>query len=87
MGHLSQFEREMLAKAEQEKRGANIQAIKERLNEAQSLMEVAEEYNERIIIKQEIDKLNKMLSEETRLFESAGVSREDTDNIVAGMTF
>lgn len=87
MSKLSQFEREVQAQAERTKREQNIATIEANLAEARSIAEVVQTQAERTIVGREIDRLENMLAEEKQLYDTAGISKEDTDCIVAGMRF
>lgn len=87
MNELTQFEREAQAQAERTKREQNIAIIEADLAEARSIAEVVQTQAERTIVGSEIDKLECMLLEERQRYNTAGITKEDTDKIVAGMKF
>ena len=87
MNNLTKFERDTQAQAERTKRKQNIATIESDLAEARSIAELVQTQEERTIVNNEIQRLENMLTEEKQRYNTAGVSKEDTDRIVAGMRF
>lgn len=87
MSNLSKFEKEAQAQAERTKREQNIATIENELAEARNIIDVVPTFEERAIVRKEIERLEDMLAEEKRLYNTAGISKEDTDRIVAQMGF
>lgn len=87
MSNLSKFEKEAQAQQERTRREANIATIEQELLEARNILDVVPKFEERAIVRREIERLEGMLADETRLLNSVGISKEDTDKIVASMKF
>lgn len=87
MSKLSKFEKEAQAQAERTKREQNIATIENELAEARNILDVVPTFEERAIVRKEIEKLEDMLAQEKMLFNTAGISKEDTDKIVSNMNF
>lgn len=87
MEKLSQFELEAMAEAERTKRQQNISILEQSLAQARSIAEVCQTAEEHHIARREIQRLEDMLAEELKLFNSAGISKDDTDVIASSMRF
>lgn len=87
MSELSKYERGVREQAERTQREQNIAFIEKELAEARNILDVVPKFEERAIVRKEIEKLESMLEDEKRLYNSVGISKEHTDEIVANMNF
>lgn len=82
---MTTYEREQQHKEQRAKRQANIDDITARLNEANSIYPLVEDFSERIEVKREIDRLNKMLDEERTALATIGSDDVDFESVAGNM--
>lgn len=82
---MTTYEREQQHKEQRAKRQANIDDITTRLNEANSIYPLVEDFSERMEVKREIDRLNKMLDEERTALATIGSDDVDFESVAGNM--